>query len=377
MLRGFRCALGMVVVLALAAGEARAQYYRGYGGYGWGGWGGGGSTVQGNLARGLGAYNVGAGVYNEDTAVANSINENTVERWNEYMFLSQQEANRREYMRRGRIMKRDAKAGDAIYKRVRDNPDEHDIRNGDALNAILDQLTDPKVHSTALRLIKTPISGKAIREIPFENASEAVTISLHQLSGEEGWPVALQGETFAPERKAYQDAIGKAVKEDEEGKLSPQSLQAVNAAASQLRGKLEANKPADRKLYLEGVNYIKALIGMARMLEKPQVDKILAELDMVKETSLGSLLGFMHTYNLRFAPATTDAQGTVYENLYPLMAEARDKTLTEAGAGGNANANGNAPPPVARNNGRSPTDFFQGMHLDHLESRSNNDATKP
>src|SRR4051794_14494121 len=83
MLRGFQRVLGIAILLALFAGESRAQVY---GGYGWSGWGGG-ATPQGNIARGIGAYDIGAGVYNEDTAIANSINANTVERWNEYMFL--------------------------------------------------------------------------------------------------------------------------------------------------------------------------------------------------------------------------------------------------------------------------------------------------
>jgi len=372
-----RRTLGVVIVLAVAwsagTGEARAQYYPGYGGYGWGGWSGG-ATTQGNIAQGLGMYNIGAGVYNLDSAQANSINADTIMRWNEYMFLAQQEANRREYLRRARMLKRDAHSGEEIYKRVRDNPTERDIQDGDALNAVLDQITNPKIHSTALRMIKTPIPGEVVREIPFQNASEGVTISLHQLTGEGNWPLALQGEAFAPERKAYQEAIARAVKEDEEGKLSAQSLQDVNRAASRLRAKFEANRPADKVQAAEAANYIRGLLGMARMLEQPQVDKILAELDMVKETTLGSLLGFMHTYNLRFGPATTDAQRAVYESLYPMLDEARDKILKDLGDTGTGNA------PVARDNPGRPTDFFQGMHLDHLERRSGGDstnATKP
>src|SRR3954451_21064873 len=101
MLRGYRLTLALVAALAVTAGEARAQfgygaYPGGYGGFGWGGWGGGGGTVQGSIARGLGYYAMGAGVYNEDTAVANSINAQTVEQWNQYWWQSQQEANRRE-----------------------------------------------------------------------------------------------------------------------------------------------------------------------------------------------------------------------------------------------------------------------------------------
>jgi hypothetical protein len=371
MLRGMQRALGMSIVLALAAGEARAQYYGGYGRYGWGGWGGGGGTVQGDIARGLGAYNIGAGIYNVDTAQANSINADTIMRWNEFMFLSQQEANKREYLRKERLVHRDAAAGDAFHKRILENPDSRDIENGDALNAILTQLTNPRIHSTALRLIRTPIKSDAIRTIPFENASEAVTISLHQLTGEGGWPLALQGETFAPERKAYRDAIARAVKEDEEGTLSSQTLRAVTDATNRLRAKLEANKPADKAEYGEALNYIKSLYGMARMLEKPQVDKILSELDMVKETSLGSLLGFMHTYNLRFGPATTPEQRTVYTNLYPPMADARDRVLKEADDAAKANT------PLTGSDNRAASDFYQGMHLEHLAPRSGNDATKP
>ena len=60
--QSFRSALGLMTLLALAAGEARAQFYGGYGGYGgWGGWGGGGSTVQGDFARGAGYLRHGRG----------------------------------------------------------------------------------------------------------------------------------------------------------------------------------------------------------------------------------------------------------------------------------------------------------------------------
>jgi hypothetical protein len=281
-------------------------------------------------------------------------------RWNQFMFSSQQEANQREYLRRQHILKRDAASATADYARVRDNPEPRDIRNGDALNAILDQLTNPKVHSTALRMIRTPIPGQAVKDIPFENASEAVTLSLHQLSGEEGWPPALQSPTFAEDRKAYQTAIAKAVKEDEEGTLTPQTLQEVGTALTKLHAKLEANPPANKVEQGQARNYVKTLIAMSAMLEKPQVDKILKELDTVKETSLGSLLAFMHAYNLRFGPATTPAQSQVYTTLYPVMDEARDKILK--GAEG-----GNGGKPIARRDSRAATDFYSGLHLENLD----------
>src|SRR5438270_2235574 len=83
-----------ITLAVLQGGPAEAQW-----GYGWGAWGGyggygGGATVQGDTARGLGALAVGAGRYNQQTAVARSINADTAMRWNQYVYQSQLEANR-------------------------------------------------------------------------------------------------------------------------------------------------------------------------------------------------------------------------------------------------------------------------------------------
>ena len=81
-----------IAILSISSGNARAQfgYPGGYGGYGWGGWG---STIGGSNAAGLGYFNMGRGAFNEQTAVARSINNDTYIRWNQYMYLSQQHAN--------------------------------------------------------------------------------------------------------------------------------------------------------------------------------------------------------------------------------------------------------------------------------------------
>ena len=96
--RKMRIALAMAIALwATASPAARAQwgyYPRGYGGCGWGGWGGGAETPQGSMARGMGAYAAGAGYYNQQTAVARSINTDTAMRYNQYMYESNLEANR-------------------------------------------------------------------------------------------------------------------------------------------------------------------------------------------------------------------------------------------------------------------------------------------
>ena len=66
------------------------------------------------------------------------------------------------------------------------------------------------------------------------------------------------------------------------------------------------------------MNYLKGLAGLSRMLEKPNLDGVLAELEKVKDTTVGNLVAFMHAYNLRFDPATTPKERSVYQELYPL-----------------------------------------------------------
>jgi len=210
-----------------------------------------------------------------------------------------------------------------------------------------------------------------IRAIPFENASEAVTISLDELTGEGDWPLALRGPLFAAERKAYSEAVDEAVKEDEEGTLTEKTLQSVERAGAALRAKLDANRPANPVEATEAANYIKALVAMSRMLQKPDVDKILAELDKVKETSLGSLLAFMHAYNLRFAPAKNATQGEIYRSLYQPMAAARDRVLAslkDPGAGG-------TPPPVRDD--RHAIGHFSALQLEPLDRGTSTQPTKP
>ncbi|MFO0893267.1 MAG: hypothetical protein U0790_29530, partial [Isosphaeraceae bacterium] len=171
-----RPVLAGALLLALAAfqgNEAKAQwgYPGGYGGYGWGGWGA--STAQGDIARGLGMYAMGAGYYNQQTAIANSINTDTVMRWNQYVYEGQKEANR---LHHGKLVLQRQLANtsaDQIRERLRNNPEPRDIYQGDAMNVALDEINDPRVYAKALEGAKAKISPRTIRDIPFQYAAAA------------------------------------------------------------------------------------------------------------------------------------------------------------------------------------------------------------
>jgi len=387
--RGIRFFVGGLAILVATGGEARSQYYYpfgyGYGGYGFGGWGA--ETPIGNIAQGMGNFAAGEGVYNEDTAIANSVNTNSVLRFNQYMYNSMLEARRRYNREHAARLKMDDAQYQARAKRIRENPTEADIASGDALNAILDQLTDPKlIHGSSLRLANAKVNPEAIRAIPFRDETDGITLSLDEMTDPKNWPLPLRADAFKTEREAYQKAVDDALEEDKGGSLKPETVARVRNAIAALYQKVNDTIPKTRQPdHLQAMNYLKSLAGMSRMLERPNVEAVLGELEKVKTTTLGNLVAFMHSYNLRFAPADTARQRAVYNDLMPLMIDARDKIVGKAGdatanASGNANTSGNAnanvntndPPPPPTDH---PTSLFHGLDATHLNPRA--DAPRP
>ncbi|MHC5541477.1 hypothetical protein ACYOEI_24925, partial [Singulisphaera rosea] len=189
-------------VIAMQAIPAHAQYNYpgGYGG--WGGWGGGGETVQGSVARGMGVYAAGAGAYNVQTAQARSINADTAMRANEYLWESQQVSNRREYARMAERQQKINETADSTYKRLRDNPSASDIHSGNALNVVFDELTNPKVYSSAVQRAEQAIPSQLVKNIEFQYAAKMIAISLEDISAR-GVPDALAtNPAFESDRKS-------------------------------------------------------------------------------------------------------------------------------------------------------------------------------
>lgn len=368
-------AAAALVALAGTNADAQYNYPGGYGGYGWGGWG---STAQGSMASGMGYFNSGRGMYNLDTAQAASINTDTVTRWNQSVFQSQQAANQRYAARQNADLKQINTAQARIHDRLRNNPETLDITDGDALNEILTTLLDPAVSGSGLRSIKTPIRPELIQDVPFELASEGMTICLGEMTRKEKWPLALSVDALAAERDAVSKAIATAVKEDEAGDLKPKTIEAVQDAVDKLKQKFAAVVPKTSPDYVPAEQHIKALAGIAKMLYSPKMEKILAELDDYQGTTLGELLTFMQAFNLRFAPANSYRQRSIYLKLYPMLtavvgpgpsAAGTPVAALEHAAAGAAQAAENAGKSAYDGLATAATDLFKGMGWQHLSPK--------
>ncbi len=302
-------------------GSAQAQW-GGYGGYGWGGWGG--TTAMGSNARGMGVFAAGVGQYNVDTAQARSINADTTMRFNEYMWESQQIRNKQYYEQLARRRQTINASAEQEYTRLRSNPESRDIQSGDALNVVLDELTRPGVYTTATSAGSIKLSSASVKDIPFTYAPQAVTISLDELTDQPP-PDLLMQDQFKANREAVRALADQARKEaDEQGKISRETLAKVRERLNAIHQQLLSGVP-DSKDRREAETYLKALYGLTKMLEEPEIDQFLRELDKVPETTLANLISFMNAFNLRFGVAGTPRQRSVYSEIYPQMVQLRDQ----------------------------------------------------
>ena len=330
MFRTIRFALLLTAGLT-AASEARAQYgyARGYGGYGWGGWG---STPQSSMARGLGMMSMGRGMYNVDTAQARSINTNTAMRWNQAMFNSSRQGAKMYAAREKKIKQDTNKAYSEIQDRIRNNPSARDITDGDALNALLEVLLNPANADAALQQIRTPLRPDTIANIPFELASEGMTVCLDKMTMDGQWPQAVLGDEFKAEREGLRSAIHDALEEDKHGEVDPATVAAVQAAIDRLRAKFDKLVPQTSPDYISAHWSIKAMDGLTKMLYSPTMDKVLSELEDYQGSTLGDLLGFMQAFNLRFGEAKSYRQRLIYQKLYPMLAEQANSISSATGS---------------------------------------------
>ena len=109
---------------------------------------------------------MGAGMYNLNTAQADSINAQTAMKWNDYVAQITHESARIHAARRDERLARNPALYDAHQQRLRENPGRLEIENGDALNVAVEDLSDPRLGRSALRAAKIPVPASLIADDP-------------------------------------------------------------------------------------------------------------------------------------------------------------------------------------------------------------------
>jgi hypothetical protein len=321
MFRATALAIGVLALGALVAPDARSQIMRGGGMIV-----GPGSTPIGDMERGAGIMAMGAGLYNYYTAAADSIETDTWMRLNEYIFQSVRQASMREQQRIAQRIAKNRENYKEVLDRILNNPEFKDVRRGDALNAVYQELTNPRISESAFRLQPVHLAGESIRNIPFFYAKDDATFSLQRLTARGKWPVGLRGTELAGERRAYERAVDAALEQQIEGKLSLQAIQAIETAVYNLSVRLDqVIAPSRDAVYLEARNYIRRLERTKEIFKRKEIEEILGAIDKYAGTTVYDLIAFMKKYNLRFGvPDEIGDEQTIYVRLYASLSQQLD-----------------------------------------------------
>ena len=213
----------------------------------------------------------------------------------------------------------------------------------------------PGFRALPSRIASTPVEASVIQDIPFRNASEGVTMVLSQIRAVTKWPAALDTERFADEKKAFEELVDKAIKEDDEGDISPDTLKAGHDFINGLRAKLAAAPLEGTKAREDASRFVKTFAGLVRLLERPDTTEAFNQLRKVETTPLSNLIAFMEIYNLRFGQATTPRQRQIYRDLFAEIDAVRDRVVKEVKLD---DAEKPLPDPAA------VTDYFGKLFLD-------------
>lgn len=311
---GFALTL-MVGLFAVETAEAQMGYPGGYGGYGMSKWGA--DPGSGYMAA-LGSYSRNQGVYAVEKAKADAINVVTMQKWNKALRARQIQ------------LAKDKAAADAerqadLQARVA----EADARDGTTLNGLLFQILDADPGVARASRVPTPLSPEAIREIPFEWASEAITLCLDEMTAQDGLPTLLAGPTYDSDRAAVRAAMSKAVAEDLKGAVSAETLAKAREAIAAFRASFVKNASDFDPGYEDAKAYLTTLDALTRTLDDPSMKRFLKLLVEGQERTVGDLIAFMHSFNLRFGPAETDRQAEIYARLIPALSAIRDVAVAE------------------------------------------------
>jgi hypothetical protein len=313
-----------------------------------------GSTPQGDILRGQGQFLKSMAWYELNTARARELDVKTtreLEQWNRQVYEAYQReltaaATRRRSVRNERIA--DAKRRVAEREqRLRTKPTVEDIQSGDALNALLLDLSDPSISESSWRYAKVPLpESLAIPRLIFQFAprrgdktAQSLTrslIALGRLEVERRWPPYLAIDELARERHAYEHAYAQVKAQSLEGKLTLVAILELDKAVDALDARARTAVPSARNFRTAAVQTVDGLKKAAGMFDASTIgfaQEMIADTHHHRARTVGELLAFMRKYRLLFAPADRRPEDAEqYLRLYRLLWQQKDLFGDKAGA---------------------------------------------
>ena len=192
-------------------------------------------------------------LYNKATAVARSMNTDTASAWNNYVYASQLEADRRRTEGPRRRARREPQAGPR-----QSHPGGYQPRRCPEHGPHRDQRLKHYLRDSTAAGTEFP--GESIRDIPFQHAASALTASVHGLALEHAPAVLKDRPEFETSERALRTTADQIRKEDEEeghlviARRTPRPGRGLREGRSPCRGQVyRGRRPARGLLLRHGV----------------------------------------------------------------------------------------------------------------------------
>jgi hypothetical protein len=265
-------------------------------------------TAEGDKLRGQGVFAAGAGWYNLNTAKGNAINVQAMRNYNEEVRLNY--INRVQFYaekKAGKKVSREeaAKRAQQRIEQLRSNPNNDDIRSGEALNLLAVMLTDPDVKQQDWyqNAVALPESA-TVKDIVFQyypnkmsDKDLKIDVALSRLSKNVDWPVVFKAESFANERAAYENAVSRVKGTVIVDKFDPSQVAAVDKCLENLLEEIKKTYADDKRGFkAKATAFQGELKAATKLFDGPVLDyakDILRETEEYDAKSVGELVAFM------------------------------------------------------------------------------------
>jgi uncharacterized protein (TIGR03067 family) len=306
-----------------------------------------GSTPQGDILRGEGVFLRGKGLYDYYSAKGRRIDAGTmimIQKWNAEVYAGYMRE-RASHIQSKKNVRNETEA--AARKRMaekeirlRANPDDFDIVSGDALNALLIDLSSPAITQSAWQEKRVTLpEGIEIRSLFFRfvprlGARNAGTLSknliaLGRLDPSRGWPSYIPQDKVGAECRAYEAAhkelLARCVMDKQ---LKFETLEKVDKALLALQNKVNVAVPSERRFRETALRYVTDMKDATKIFDAETVDFVK---EMIQDTqeytpqTVAELLAFLRKYRLLFASAEgRPGDGDMYRVLAGLMREQKE-----------------------------------------------------
>ena len=308
-----------------------------------------GSTAQGDILRGEGVYLRGKGIYDLYSAKGRRIDAGTeimIEKWNKQVYdaYMRERASRIQYKKnltKAQLAAAQQKMAEK-EERLRTSPTDDDVVSGDALNALLVDLSSPMISPSTWREAAVALPpGISIRSLFFrfaprlndKNSSRLnnILIALGRLDQSRGWPIFIPEDKVGPEQprcgteKIHRELLDQC----EKNALKLEAVTKLDAALSALKAKVSTKVPPERNFRTTSLKYIADMQAATNIFDASTIDfaqEMIIDTHEYQPQTIGELLAFLRKYRLFFASAEgRPDDGDLYRALFGSMQTQKEK----------------------------------------------------